>query len=75
MQLGANPVPRQYIITSKTLASAPQYRIHITDWKTDVAPAANAFVFKAPDGAKLVSADAIKDFDELPAPAETQKGK
>jgi hypothetical protein len=74
VQLEPNPIPRQYIITSKTLAGAPQYRIHITDWKTDVAPSANAFAFKAPDGAKHLSADALKDFDELPPPAEAQKG-
>lgn len=75
VQLGANPIPRQYIITSKTVASAPQYRIRISDWKTDVAPGNDAFAFKAPDGAKLVSADAIRDFEELPAPAETPRGK
>jgi len=75
VQLGPNPIPRQYIITSKTVASAPQYRIRISDWKTDVAPGSDAFAFKAPDGAKPVYADAIKGFDELPAPAETPRGK
>jgi hypothetical protein len=75
VQLGANPIPRQYIITSKTLASAPQYRIRISDWKTDVAPANDAFAFKAPDGAKAVSAEAIRDFDELPVSAATARGK
>ena len=74
VQLGPNPIPRQYIITSKTLAGAPQYRIHITDWKTDVAPSASAFTFKVADGAKHLSADAMKDFDELPPPGEAQKG-
>jgi hypothetical protein len=75
VQLGANPIPRQYIITSKTVASAPQYRIRISDWKTDVAPANDAFAFKAPDGATAVSAEAIRDFDELPAPAATARGR
>jgi len=75
VQLGANPIPRQYIITSKTLAGAPQYRIRISDWKTDVPSASDAFAFKAPDGAKPATIDAMKDFDELPAPAEPQKGK
>ena len=72
VQLEPNPIPRQYIITSKTVAGAPQYRIHITDWKTDVAPNANMFAFKAPDGAKHLSADAMKEFDELPPPAEAK---
>jgi hypothetical protein len=75
VQLGANPIPRQYIITSKTVASAPQYRIRISDWKTDVAPANGAFAFRAPDGAKAVSAEAIRDFDELPVSAATARGK
>jgi len=75
VQLGANPVPRQYIITSKTLAGAPQYRIRISDWKTDVPSGGDVFSFKTPDGAKPATADAMKDFDELPAPAEPQKGK
>jgi len=75
VQTGPQPVPRQYIITSKTIAGAPQYRIRLTEWKTDAAPASAAFTFKPPEGAKLVAADAIKEFDELPPPAETQGKK
>jgi len=74
VQLGANPIPRQYIITSKTVAGAPQYRIRVSDWKTDVAPGAESFAFKAPEGAKAIAVEAVRDFDELPAPAEAQKG-
>ena len=75
VQLGPNPVPRQYIITSKAVAGAPQYRIRISDWKTDVPAGSDVFVFKAPEGAKPISIDAMRDFDELPTPAEPQKGK
>jgi len=35
IDIGARPVPRKYIITSKTLAGAPQYTLRIKDWKTD----------------------------------------
>src|SRR6266516_474274 len=35
IESGARPVPRKYVITSKTLAGAPQYTLRIKDWKTD----------------------------------------
>jgi hypothetical protein len=65
VQTGANPIPRKYVITSKTVAGAPQYTLVIRDWKTDAAPA-DAFVFKAPDGAKKLDAAAIAGLDEVP---------
>ncbi|HVI64522.1 MAG TPA: DUF2092 domain-containing protein [Bradyrhizobium sp.] len=43
IETGARPIPRKYVITSKTLAGAPQY---IKDWNTDAIADANAFVFK-----------------------------
>jgi hypothetical protein len=65
VQTGANPIPRKYVITSKTVAGAPQYTLVIRDWKTDPA-SADAFVFKAPDGAKKLDAAAIAGLDEVP---------
>src|ERR1700716_4133475 len=35
IESGARPVPRKYVITSKTMAGAPQYTLRIKDWKTD----------------------------------------
>jgi hypothetical protein len=68
IQTGAQPIPRKYVITSKTLAGAPQYTLRIKDWKTDPITDANAFAFKAPDGATKVGldSDVMMEFDEIP---------
>ena len=42
-------MPRKYVITSKTLAGAPQYTLRIKEWKTDAVADANTFVFKPSD--------------------------
>jgi hypothetical protein len=68
IETGARPVPRKYVITSKTLAGAPQYTLRIKDWKTDAIADADAFVFKAPADATKVALDSavMMEFDELP---------
>jgi hypothetical protein len=68
IETGAKPVPRKYVITSKTLAGAPQYTLRIKDWKTDAFTDADTFVFKPPSGATKVGLDsaAMAEFDELP---------
>ena len=68
IQTGAQPIPRKYVITSKTLAGAPQYTLRIKDWKTDPIVDADAFAFKAPEGATKVSldSDVVIELDEIP---------
>ena len=68
IEAGARPVPRKYVITSKTMAGAPQYTLRIKDWKTDAIADADAFVFKPPAGATKANLDssAMVEFDELP---------
>jgi hypothetical protein len=66
IEIGSNPVPRKYVITSKSVTGAPQYTLRIKDWKTNVPVAADAFVFKAPEGAKKVDLAALSDIDEIP---------
>ena len=68
IQTGAQPIPRKYVITSKTLAGAPQYTLRIKDWKTDAIADADAFAFKPPEGATKVSldSDVMMEFDEIP---------
>jgi hypothetical protein len=75
IETGPRPVPRKYVITSKTLAGAPQYTLRIKDWNTDAIADANAFVFKAPDNTIKVglAPEVMMQFDELPpgvAPGE-----
>jgi hypothetical protein len=64
---GAKPVPRKYVITSKTITGAPQYTLKIRDWKTD-ANADGDFAFKPPADATKVALDsgAMIEFDEIP---------
>jgi hypothetical protein len=68
IQTGAQPIPRKYVITSKTLAGAPQYTLRIKDWKTDAIADADAFTFKPPEGATKASLDSevMIEFDEVP---------
>ena len=67
VEVGAKPIPRKYVITSKSVAAAPQYTLRITDWRTDVQFAPDAFAFKAPAGAKKVAVGELGHFDEIPA--------
>jgi len=77
IETGARPIPRKYVITSKTLSGAPQYTLRIRDWKTDVVTDTDTFVFKPPADATKVSLDSsvMAEFDELPpgAPAGAKK--
>ena len=76
IETGAKPVPRKYVITSKTVTGAPQYTLTIRDWKTD-ANADGDFAFKAPADATKVALDStvIIEFDEIPpgTPAGAKK--
>jgi hypothetical protein len=62
------PVPRKYVITSKTVAGAPQYTLRLKDWKTDAFTDPDTFAFKPPAGATKVDLDSIDivEFDEIP---------
>jgi hypothetical protein len=76
IQTGAQPIPRKYVITSKTLEGEPQYTLRIKEWKTDPIADADAFAFKPPEGATKVSldSDAMMEFDEVP-PGTTEGAK
>ena len=77
IQTGSKPIPRKYVITSKTVAGAPQYTLVIRDWKTDVSVGADAFAFKPPSGAKKVAFKQLSDIDEVPpgVPAGAMQGE
>ena len=75
VEVGQRPIPRQMVITSKTINSAPQYTLRVKSWKTDVAPAGDAFTFTPPAGAKELSQDALSALDELPPGAPPQGGQ
>jgi hypothetical protein len=64
VELGARPIPRKYVITSKAVTGMPQYTLRIKDWRTDVA--ADAFAFKSSQDARKVALEALADTDEIP---------
>jgi hypothetical protein len=67
VEVGERPIPRKYIITSKTLAGAPQYTLRIREWRMDAQVAANAFAFSPPAGATKREFADLTDIDEVPA--------
>jgi hypothetical protein len=66
VEVGERPIPRKYVITSKTVAQAPQYTLRIKEMRTDGRSDPDAFVFRAPEGTKQVAFNAIGDVDEVP---------
>ena len=73
VETGASPIPRKYVITSKTLAGAPQYTLRIKEWRADVP--ADAFAFKPSQGAKKVALADLADIDEIPQGTVTTGAK
>lgn len=69
---GARPIPRKFIITSKTVTGAPQYTLRIKDWRSE-APV-SAFAFNPPQGAKKVTIEALH-IDEVPPGVAATGGK
>jgi hypothetical protein len=66
VQVGANPIPCKFVITSKATTSGPQYTLLITDWTSDATTPPEAFAYKAPDRAKKVEFDSLSAIDEVP---------
>jgi hypothetical protein len=75
VEVGDKPVPRQMVITSKTLNSAPQYTLRVKGWRTGVEPAPDAFAFTPPAGAQELSPNNLVDLDELPQGAPPGEDK
>jgi hypothetical protein len=51
VQVGDQPLPMKYVITSKWITAAPQYEIRLRDWNTNPQITAQQFTFSAPEGA------------------------
>ena len=71
VEVGARPIPRKVVITSKTLNSAPQYTFRVKSWKTGFEPPADAFTFTPPAGAQTLDPNNLAILDELPPEAPT----
>lgn len=57
IQDGDTPVPCMYSITSKWLAGAPEYVVTFRNWQSNPEIPASTFEFKAPTGAKALTAE------------------
>lgn len=66
IESGGRPLPRKYVITSKTVATAPQYTLRLRDWKSGEVVAADAFKFTPPSGSTRVEIASLH-VDEVPA--------
>jgi hypothetical protein len=74
IERGDKPLPRKFVITTKSVGAAPQYTLAIDDWNTDVATTASDFTFSPPNGAEKLGQDALADLNDVP-PASPVKGQ
>lgn len=70
VEVGANPVPRRYVVTTKHVAQAPQYTLEISNFKTGAEAAKASFSIEIPGDAKEVDLSQMEGIDELPTPAD-----
>jgi hypothetical protein len=66
VEVGPKPIPHKYVITSKTMAGAPQYTLRISGWKSNTQPTVDMFAFRPPAGAKQIDLNALSGLDEVP---------
>jgi hypothetical protein len=66
IELGDRPIPRKYVITSKTVAGVSQYTLRIKEWASNVGILAESFEFQAPEGAMKLPLEALASIDEVP---------
>ena len=74
VRTGDKPVPCKLVITSKTVAGAPEYTIVFHDWKTDANTGPSAFAFKPANGSKSVPFAELQNIGDLPPPAPASTG-
>jgi hypothetical protein len=63
---GSRPYPCRYVITSTTVAQAPQYSLAIRDWKTGDEVGSEDFSFKNVTSATKKDLTDLPNMDELP---------
>lgn len=68
---GDRPYPCQYVITTKFVASAPQYSVQFRNWRTGVEVATKDFSFKNSTNAKIMDLKELPDTGDLPQQFDT----
>lgn len=66
VRAGKDPIPCKMVITSKTLAGAPQYTVEIRDWKSGQTIADATFKFNAEGAGSKVELKQLTALDEVP---------
>jgi len=63
---GDRPYPCRYVITTKLVATAPQYSVQIRDWRTGSEVASEDFSFGNSTNAKMMDLKELPDIGDLP---------
>ena len=71
---GPRPFPCKYVISSKTVAGAPEYAVRFRNWKSGEAGSPSAFNFAPAAGSRSVPFDQLSGIGELPPPAPFKTG-
>lgn len=72
VQVGDQPLPMKYVITSKWQTGAPQYEMRLRDWNTNPQINPGQFSFSAPTGATKLEALPTNELDEFTTTEEAQ---
>lgn len=72
IQVGDQPLPMKYVITSTWQTGAPQYELRLRDWVINPEINDGMFTFSAPQGATRLESLPVNDFDELTSTEEGQ---
>lgn len=72
VQVGDQPLPMKYVITSKWQTGAPQYEMRLRDWNTNPQITPGQFSFSVPAEATRLEALPANELDEFTATEEAQ---
>lgn len=72
VQVGDQPLPMKYVITSKWITAAPQYEIRLRDWNTNPQITDQPFTFSAPEGATRLEDLPANELAEFTSTEEEQ---
>jgi len=74
VRTGDRPLPCKYVITSKTVAAAPDFTIQFRNWSSGKAAPVTAFNFVPAKGNKRVEFNQLVGIGDLPPPAPVSSG-
>lgn len=72
VKAGNEPLPLQYVITTKWMTGAPQYSVQLSNWNTKPTIAASEFKFVAPKGAQKLQVFPVDEAGEITGTQESK---